>query len=448
MPDTNYRINPKLPRYERVPVFSEGEWKPCNCGGRTNFDAAYVQDLADSYAPVKLYAATLNDDHWMWSGPAYGIVTALYAEKNEDGLLTLYADVANVPLELAEQIDNGQWPARSIEWHDAEIIANYCHGADWEAHVEEYLFYGQHVRYLTGLALLGQREPAVAGLGQWPEQAPPVIAEDGEELQVEVRIHTEPLAASRQAAHQRLRLFSHFDNSPKEGAPMAKAAEATKQTTGDPAQQATRSDNTPAPETGASHEQIRENERLLAEKAELERQEAESQQAFNARLAAENDTLKREVAELRAGRELDRTEQMRRDVIQAARERNVERDSVVAELRSAGNLVPANEPAFIAAYDALHGQQPTMLATAAGERVAAEQSPLELLLAFARASQMRSARELAAETAQRPGQISGSVKGQPSEQDYAEAKKLKVSMRAFMKSKYDVDFEETAGGDK
>lgn len=450
MPEKTYRINPVLPRYERVPVFKEGTWHPCGACGRTHWDAAYVQELADSYDPAGLYAATMNEDHFDWWGPALAVITAAYAEQDADGLLTLYVDVANVDPATAAQIDNGSWPARSIEWHDAEIIANYYHGADWEEHVEEYLFYGQHRRYLTGLGLLGQVLPAVAGLGQWPPQAPPVVVTDDAEL--ELRINPEPLAARSRTAQRRLRLIDN-KHSPKEDAPMADTAEATKTTTGEPVLQAARAE-TPAPEASADDEQqIRENEKLRQREQELTRAETQRKQQEMERLTAENSSLTERIAAMEEREAQARDREQQREVQQAARERELERERVVAELRASGHLVPANEAQFIAAFDALHGQQPTMQATSAGERISAEKAPLPLLLELIKAGRpQRSTQEIAAEAARTPqaGLAAGEHgwTGEPTAEDFAMAQTNRVSIKAHVKAKYGVDYAEPAGGEK
>ena len=115
----------------------------------------------------------------------------------------LYADLAITDYWLAQEIDRGNWPARSIEWHDAD-------------HAGGEKYYGQFERYLTGLALLGQREPAVPGLGPVPPRAPD--ARD-QSMPEEPRYYALPLAAQSARQHSVLSFAggARVPHNPEEG---------------------------------------------------------------------------------------------------------------------------------------------------------------------------------------------------------------------------------------
>jgi hypothetical protein len=127
--------------YRSVAVLAPGRYVTSD-GSTWEVTDSVIDQLAAGYDP-QLYQATINVDHTNWGGPAYGLIPAL--RKGTDGLL--YADLADVYAPLADEIDSGRWPARSVE-------VNFD-------------IWGQPL-YLTGLAFLGQKLPAVAGLPPMP----------------------------------------------------------------------------------------------------------------------------------------------------------------------------------------------------------------------------------------------------------------------------------------
>lgn len=99
---------------------------------------ADLVEMAEAYDP-ELLAAPLNFDH-AWGGPSHGWCSKLWMEGD-----VLWARFERLSAEAVAGIQSGQWPRRSSE------------------------FYTQHPatdgHYFTGLALLGNSEPAVWGLG-------------------------------------------------------------------------------------------------------------------------------------------------------------------------------------------------------------------------------------------------------------------------------------------
>ncbi len=131
-------------KYKGVPVLKPGTYTDMH-GRRASFSAGDLEQLAGSFDP-RLFKPSVNIDH-ADSGPALGSVEGL----RWDGEY-LRADLANVPGELAAQIDNGRYPHRS-----AEIYPDLDgKGA-----------------YLRALALLGARPPAVKGLPPMPSAVTP-----------------------------------------------------------------------------------------------------------------------------------------------------------------------------------------------------------------------------------------------------------------------------------
>lgn len=203
MKGQKYPINPNLAQYVDVMVCRE-----CACmpGGIKRkdpyvFTKGILQALAKSYDPVGLYCAPVNRDHdGMWyGGPAEGVVTALRYEE-VDGKGVLLADLANFPDWIAEQIDGLQWLSRSIEWIDAPDLAAWYSEIERPIPIERLRFYGTEDYYLTGLALLGQFEPAVPGLGPMPARYAPEGQAEPHDSPLEVIIL--PAAAAQFEPHR------------------------------------------------------------------------------------------------------------------------------------------------------------------------------------------------------------------------------------------------------
>jgi hypothetical protein len=125
--------------FHNVAILKAGRFVALD-GTQVEFAGQDLARLAENYDPV-WQAATLNIDHAN-SGPALGRVEAL----RYDGEY-LRADLAGVPVELAEQVDAGRYPFRSAEvYRDVDGRGPY----------------------LRALALLGAKSPAVRGLPTMP----------------------------------------------------------------------------------------------------------------------------------------------------------------------------------------------------------------------------------------------------------------------------------------
>lgn len=99
---------------------------------------ADLQEMASAFNP-SLVAAALNFDH-SWGGPSHGWCSRLWMVGEE-----LWARFEQLSAEAIQGIESNQWPRRSAEF--------------WTSHPATNGF------YFTGLALLGNSEPAVWGLG-------------------------------------------------------------------------------------------------------------------------------------------------------------------------------------------------------------------------------------------------------------------------------------------
>jgi|GEM_PF-5557854 len=345
-----YPLDPSLPRYERVLVIIEGTYQvsgPSYPGGYP-VTKERMQRLVETYDPVGFYAAPINVDHDnFWGGPALGIVTALSYEE-VDGLGHVYADVAICDPLLAYQIDRGMWPARSMEWHDAEAISSWL-----QEPVEDCLFYDEHDLYFTGMAFLGQFEPAIPKMGPMPPRAQRV-EEPGEQPS----IVTLPLAAAspRQDSITRLTI------PPKEGQPMPgwtkQATKATGPPTGEPA----------AVGKPDAEQLAKENEELKAQLAEVQ----------SAAAAAQADQQEKD--ELQAALTQEREKREEFEARYEAREREAEVNDRLSAHRKNGRLTTDGQrKAYVALAAQLHGRESTEVLLAKAGTLKPERSPLDLL---------------------------------------------------------------------
>ncbi len=347
MKGQKYPVNPNLAQYHDVKVCRE-----CSCmpGGfkRKNayqFTKPILQALARSYNPVGLYCAPVNRDHdgiW-YGGPAEGVVTALRYEE-EDGKGILLADLANFPDWIADQIDGLQWTSRSIEWIDAPDLAAWYQEMEIPMPIERLRFYGTEDYYLTGLALLGQYEPAVPGLGPMPSRFAAEADADGDREPLEVIILP---AAAAQYEQQR---YAAFQINRLE-ADMTGAA---------PAQEKPRT-NFPSAHTAAQPPGAPASPPDGGDTVESLRAQLQLTQGLVAELqAAAAPAMSAEEAE-----------QLRANNAQLmARDRDREIESEIRELQARGDLTPASSDTYRQLARQLHGM--------AGEDTA-QPAPLELV---------------------------------------------------------------------
>lgn len=365
----DYPINPAMPRYTRVPIAREGEFTPTNWWGDGDGvfrpDRAYLQDLADSYDP-QFYAATVNTDHWCWTGPAYGLILELYVEQAEDGVWTLYADLANVDRELAREIDEGKWPHRSIEWADALddhawLSANWFWFFDDPAEVpalESLLFYGKHTRYLTGLGLLGVRSPAVPNLGPVPQRS----AGDPEllrEYPAAARLLIPRAASAEEARALRVKTIN--------------PGSATGSMEDDMTNPKTAGQGAP-PEKASSQPAETAEQKL----ARLEQANAELLQR------AENAEKAKAAAEDRAGTYEETVRQAqaqaeRAEKIALAQSREAELKERAAKHGREGKLSPAARAPYLELARQLHGMDSVETLSVSGAAAKSDKAPLDLL---------------------------------------------------------------------
>jgi hypothetical protein len=419
-----YPINMRLPRYNRLPIANVGEHHPTGWfqdGGVWKPDQAYFEDLASVYDPLQ-FVAIVDEGHpnpWAWfddpgERPALGLISALYAEGQGDDA-QLLADLVNLDPLLADEIDAGRWPNRSIEWVDAYDDYAWLKShrpPDELPELESLFFYGRYARYLTGLALLGRSWPAVFGLGPWPSRSQDGNA-DGLIKLPAARREITPRAAS-QADTRHPRVFSLIPTNEQEGQPMA----------GDKAQ-GTES----PPEKGGSVTTATVEPAVQTETA------TESvEQATTAAAGASGDFATR--AELEAAQ----AENRKLSLQLAAKNRDDEvRQRLSAHLRS-GRLTAQNQrAAYTRLASQLFGQQPGKLMQASGQETQLDVSPLDDLDAIIREFPVQASMKLVAD--EDPG-ASDSDKNSATDRD--------AVIRAYMKehdhSSYKDAAVATAGG--
>lgn len=359
----DYPINASMPRYNRVPIMRIGEFTPSYWYANDGVfapDEAYLRELAEVYNP-EFYVAALNEDHDRYWGPASGLIIRLYVEGSGDDAV-LYADLVNVDRELATEIDEGKWPHRSIEWVDAyDDLAWYQ--AYFEAtgldpalipSVEDLFFYGDHPRYLTGLAVLGVRSPAVPGLGSMPERAQ---APDDMQpaMPVAARQFIPRTASSEEERGLRVKSLTPYtqeDDMPKDKA---------------------------AGDTGTTEKVIpvTADEQLKAANDRIAELEASGQADRDAKVAAEKVAAHGASETAEALKTAQRAE---------ARVAATQRDDLVksaaADHTRNGKMAGDNRDRYVGLATQLHGMEPRELTAADGSTTKAEKSPLTLLNEF------------------------------------------------------------------
>jgi len=321
----DYPVSPFAAIYRRVPVLKPGVYFPGGVSGKWTVDEAYMQELATTYDPF-FYAATVNCDHDRFWGPALGIVLALAVEGG-----MLYADVAIVDSWLAEQIDRGSWPHRSVEWSDEDLTG--------------YRFYDRFPRYFTGLGLLGVQSPAVPELGPMPAREPDL----NEEVPPEPRYYAYPLAASTARRHILSLAGDARSNPTPPEVPMPP------QGTGN-APKAPLSPAQAPPGAEDAAVPAAERDKLLASVEALTKERDDYKAQHEKTLEIDVGKLSDQLSKLSAEVEGYRTNEAMRSKAAAI-------DSLVAGLKREGYIVPANEESVRMVLDAVHGN------TAATEHV-------------------------------------------------------------------------------
>ena len=316
----DYPLDPRTIIYRKVLLAVSGTFHPYGAPPEgVTFDQAYFAELAANYDPL-WFAGTLNCDHpelWVW--PPYGAASGIILNPTaEDG--KLYADLAVFDWWLADELDRGKWPTRSIEWHDEK----FCGG---------HKFYDKFDKYLTGLAFLGLDKPAVPGLGPLPARE----SDQRDELPAEPTYYALPLAASA-GARGALRLVS---NSPQEESLMKDE----KQEQGSP----------PAADQA-----------LAAKVAALEQENAALKAGQQTAVSAENSALAARISALEAENASLRAAENQRAI-----------DTRVAALKASKTLTPATEPLYRSLAATL--AQPAAACLKASLADGAELAPLDLV---------------------------------------------------------------------
>jgi len=319
----DYPLDPRSAIYLGVPICKVGTYTPAWPPVPVTFDQPYFDELVANYDPF-WSCATVNCDHprlWNWSalGPALGLIIALSTRAG-----VLYADLAIMDYWLADEIDRGQWPTRSMEWHDAQYL-------------EGKKFYGQFERYLTGLGFLGLDRPAVPALGPMPAREP----DQRDENQPEPQYYAYPLAAA--AAGQRILTIAgdaRSNQSPPE-VPMPP------QGTGN-APKAPLSPAQAPPGAEDATALAAERDKLLASVEALTKERDDYKAQHEKTLETDVGKLSEQVSKLSAEVEEYRTSEAMRSKVAAI-------DSLIAGLKREGYIVPANEESVRGVLDAVHG---------------------------------------------------------------------------------------------
>lgn len=143
-----------------VPLIRVGQWMPSEGDGTVTVElleqmVAASQDPRLNLAVIKIGHTDDrfdNPDYFKQDGePAYGQITNLRVTDDEGG--TLVGDFINIPEDLAEKMASA-YPHRSVEFVSPVVLLD-----ETGTEVEEFPC------VLTAVALLGDAEPAVSGLG-------------------------------------------------------------------------------------------------------------------------------------------------------------------------------------------------------------------------------------------------------------------------------------------
>ena len=313
----DYPVSPFAAIYRRVSILKAGEYWPSGVNGKWIVDEAYMAELASAYDPL-FYAATVNCDHERWWGPAQGIILSAYVEGG-----ILYADLAVVNGWLAEEIDRGAWPHRSVEWSDEDLTG--------------YRFYQKFPRYLTGLGLLGVQSPAVPALGPMPPREPDLSDEEPPAP----RYYALPLAASVARQHVLSLAGDARSNQPPPEVPMPP------QGTGN-APKAPLSPAQAPPGAEDATALAAERDKLLVSVEALTKERDDYKAQHEKTLETDVGKLSEQVSKLSAEVEEYRTSE-------ATRAKAAAIDSLIAGLKREGYIVPANEESVRGVLDAVHG---------------------------------------------------------------------------------------------